>query len=97
LVGNERFDTDCDAVGNSCDVIGNNCDVIGDSCDVIGDARLSFDAALSDDSSEESGFEPQPVLSPPSSASPEPTELPDVRKGKFLNYFVKFLQATTAA
>jgi hypothetical protein len=68
LIGNSRLDADCD--------------VIGDSCDVIGDTRLSFDASLSDDGSEDSGFEPPPILSPPSSVSPEPTELQEIQIGK---------------
>ena len=68
LIGNDRFDAGCDVISDR-------------SCDVMGDARLSFDTALSDDGSEDSGFEPPPIMSPPSSSSPEPVELQDVHIG----------------
>ena len=74
LIGNDRFDAGCDVISDR-------------SCDVMGDARLSFDTALSDDGSEDSGFEPPPIMSPPSSSSPEPVELQDVHIGiKLLLY-----------
>ena len=72
MTGNDRFDAECDAIGDNSDVMGETCDVISN------DARFSFDAALSDDGSDDSGLEPQNVMSPHSATSPEPVDLQDI-------------------